>query len=360
MNVLFYTYGLNMGGAERSVAGLANKMCEAHKVTIAQYIADKPFYEVDERIVHIPLSIDVKKEGKVTRSLKLIKTIRRIIIDESIDVIFCFDKSHLPLLKLAKQGTSAALIGTERTIPYQKLKPNRSEKKAMQKFRVCDGVVFQTKRVQQMYPKCIQSKSTVIPNALFNQDVLSKIYNPIRKKQIVATGRLVPLKGFDTLICAFAKSNLWSDGYQLLIFGKGPDENRLLKIINDCNMQLFVHLMGEDPKACDSVAESQIFVLSSRFEGMPNALIEAMGCGVACVSTDCACGPAELIENNVNGILVPVDDLDKLSDSLIDLSHNEEKREFLAKKAYDIREIHSIKNISEKWISFAEEYMPLH
>lgn len=354
MNVMFYTYGLNMGGAERTVSALANQICHDHSVTIVQYIGDEPFFDIDSRVHRVALGFNVQAEPRIKRTLRLISVMRNHIRNIKPDVIFCFSKSHLLFVYWAARIFRIPVIGTERTIPITQKKRHLAERLRMELFSVCSGIVFQTQRVQAMYPRRLQAKSVVIPNALFNREIYDLPYQEKKLPRIVAMGRLMPMKGYDVLIQAFAQSRLSLEGYRLLIYGKGGERDRLQNQIDEGDLQDAVCLMGEDVHAYQEVAISEIFVLSSRYEGMPNTLIEAMGCGVACIATDCTCGPAELIKNEVNGLLVPVDDVDALANAMSTLAHDAEMRGRFAREGMRIRETHSIEAISKRWLAYAD------
>ena len=165
-------------------------------------------------------------------------------------------------------------------------------------------------------------------------------------------GRLTEQKGFDTLIKAFGDvSNKHSD-YQLKIYGEGEKKEELNSLIKELKLKEKVVLCGSSSEAIKEVANSEIFVLSSRYEGMPNALIEAMATGTACISTDCNFGPSDLIIDGVNGILVPVDDIELLSNKINYLIENENIRKTLEENAISIREKLDKDNIYNRYYKY--------
>jgi glycosyltransferase involved in cell wall biosynthesis len=126
--------------------------------------------------------------------------------------------------------------------------------------------------------------------------------------RIVAMGRLVDQKDFHTLIRAFNELAEDLPRTMLDIYGEGPQRAALEKLIDDSRYSGRIHLMGYTPNPLKALSEADLFVLSSKHEGFGNVIVEALGCGVPVVSTDCPHGPAEILENGTFGSLVPVGD----------------------------------------------------
>ena len=182
------------------------------------------------------------------------------------------------------------------------------------------------------------------------------IYNPIKiekfdlnvKKQniVLGVGRLDKQKGFDVLIKAFKK--IGKDDWKLLIAGDGPERERLETLIKKLG-STNIELIGKTKEIFKYYSQASIFVLSSNKEGFPNVLIEAMAFGCAVVSFDCPYGPAEIIENGVNGILVKNQDENGLKEAIELLIKDEELRKKLSKEAIKVREKYSIEKIVKEW-----------
>ena len=217
-------------------------------------------------------------------------------------------------------------------------------------FRNADGIVFQTKEVQNFFSKPIRKKGMVIANPLLDDNLpMADINSP--RKEIVAVGRLSVEKNFEMLIKAFSELKL-SD-YTLRIYGQGPLYQNLQELIAKLWMENQIILEGQVEKVVDKIQGADIFVLSSNHEGMPNVLLEAMAMGLACISTDFPSGGAQaLIRNGINGLLIPVNDKEALKNAISTLVDNQRLKLELKKNALNIRKENSKEQIFPEWESF--------
>ena len=190
----------------------------------------------------------------------------------------------------------------------------------------------------------------MIPNAVFNP-AIKRIRRPDKRDNYIsAMGRLVcEIKGFDVLIRAFASISLDFPEIKLRIFGYGKDYEKLLNISKECNCSSRVQLIAGNENAIEEVAKSKIFVLSSNFEGYPNALLEAMACGVPCIATDCQFGPSDIIDNGENGLLVNVANEKQLAKALRFLLNRPDLAEKMGICAEKYKITNSIDNIARLW-----------
>ena len=332
--IVFLISSLGMGGAERVAVSFANWIANNtnDNVSIIKFNNQKSVYELDSRVnvVDMPSYSKSRIKNIVMRYSFCRKQFKKI----NPDLIFTmFNKTQLYALNT--KNKHSVLVGSERC----NINEINCFRKILSKYcsKKCDGFIFQTERIKNFYPQKVQSKSTVIYNAISNQKAIdASKHEYLRENIITAMGRLNPQKGFDILIKSFKKVVSEFPNYKLLIYGEGEEREKLQSLINSLSLENNVKLCGNDKDAIYTVAKSKIFVLSSRFEGMPNALIEAMATGTACISTDCDFGPRELIENNHNGILVPIDDEKVLAEKIIYLLKNDITREHLGNNAKSI------------------------
>ncbi|MGR5992081.1 glycosyltransferase [Bacillus paranthracis] len=182
--------------------------------------------------------------------------------------------------------------------------------------RFAKGFVFQSNGAKALYSKKVQGNSTVILNPI-NSKKLPNYYKGKRKKEIVSVGRLHSQKNQKMLIKAFCCIAKEYPEYNLIIYGEGTLRKMLQSQVNDLGLKDRVFLKGNIPNVLDEINTASVFAFSSNYEGLPNALIEAMALGLPCISTDCSPGGAAmLIDNYKNGILVPVGDEEMLADGL--------------------------------------------
>lgn len=217
-------------------------------------------------------------------------------------------------------------------------------------YKNSNGIVFQTEEVKHYYSKAIQRKGIVIQNPIIDDD-LPSIENIVSKRKIVAVGRLSEEKNFEMLIHAFSELNL--ENYTLSIYGDGPLYDKLHLLIDSLYKHSQIKLEGKVPSVLEHIKDADIFVLCSNHEGMPNALIEGMAMGLACISTDFPSGGARaLITNNENGIIIPLNNKKALKDSILRLINDESLKLHIKHNALKIRKTNSKIVILPQWINF--------
>ena len=354
MKILFLVTHLMGGGAERTVSYLSKYMAHNGCEVSILSITDDIFYQIDPKVNLVTLGIDSKSNNLFDRIFKALK--RRILIEKNIkeiapDVVFCIMPPNVKHTIRLRKKMKFKVITSERANPNF-ISNSKTTEFHFKMFDASDGVVFQTDRAKKLFKEDIQKKSVVIHNAVGNELVYECPHALERKNTISAMGRLSDQKDYPTLIKAFAAVLKKHPDFTLEIYGDGPDKNKLINHIDELGLSDKVILRGVHGDAILQMANSACYVMSSKFEGMPNALMEAMGIGLPCVSTDCPFGPAELIEDGVNGVLVPVGDAEKMADSI---SKFIEDKEFAAKCGENAKKIlqnHSIESISKQYLDF--------
>lgn len=217
------------------------------------------------------------------------------------------------------------------------------------------GIVFQTHDVQKYYTGKINGISQIIYNPLI-LDNFPAIYNGVREKRIVNVGRLHYQKNQKLLIEAFAMICNKFPEYILEIYGEGELRMELYSLIKKLNLEKCVFLKGNRKDVLECERKAALFVLSSDFEGMPNALIEALALGLPVISTDCPCGGAhELIQDEENGLLVPVNNIEAMAHAIEELLSNPEKAKKYSEMAVKIRDKLDANKILCQWEKFCIE-----
>lgn len=360
MKIGFLIVNLSAGGAERATCALANFMAEAgHEVHIITIENTPAFYYLSEKVKRTVVeSPDIAGLNKIKRALGAVKkmfVIRRTVKALRLDALLGMSSFMSMYALFSAVFTKTKAISNERSNPFTYLAGGMQNLLKKLTFTLSDGAVLQTQRAASFFPSSAQKKAAVIPNAVFNPVVFETPRCENKTKTVCAMGRLIECKGFDVLMRAFAEFSKEHPDYELKIFGDGALREELEIFASSLGAGDKIRLMGNDINAIKQVAQGEIFVLSSRMEGMPNALMEAMACGVACVSTDCDMGPAELIEDGVNGLLVPVDDAEAMANAMSRYADDEKFRHSVEDEAYKMRTTHSIEDIGKRWLDYLEK-----
>lgn len=340
-----------MGGMENAASVIANFLSkEGINVTIITLFNRPHFYKLDDRIKVIDPPGDRSKWNKLWYYLKTVFFLRKNIKERSPSRILSYGDWTNILVLMACIGINTKVFISDRASPDLKFQWYvRFLRKIL--YPRAHGILAQTERAAQqkytMLGKDINIR--VIPNPV--KPV--QLYPGIKRRNIIlGVSRHFYVKGLDRLIEAYGLLNE-NHNYKLLIAGsRGPATPGLLRLAEKYNLnpdEIFL----EKTKEIDKLyAESKIFILSSRSEGFPNALIESMAAGLACISFDCSAGPSDIITNGENGILVENDNVNELTKQMQYLIDNDKEIERLGKNALSIRERLSLDKIGEQYLEF--------
>lgn len=314
MKISFFIGGLSGGGAERVVCNLSNFLvAHNHEVSIVTMADDEPSYLIDERIKRIILIKKNERKNIVLDSITRLYRLRKLLKNNSCDVYVVMLPITIILLLLLRKNTSAKVIASERSNPNY----NKPLEKLFLRFlaRRADGWVFQTDDNKKWYEQYLSyTKTAILPNAIEGSFSNYRKNDEGREKVIVAVGRLAVPKNHHLLVKAFALIHNSYPEYKVVFYGEGPDKKSLQQLSQKLGVEDSVLFPGYSKNVAEKIRQSSIFVFTSDWEGMPNALIEAMGLGLPCISTDFEGGGARfLIENEKNGLLVPKGDVQALS-----------------------------------------------
>jgi glycosyltransferase involved in cell wall biosynthesis len=216
-------------------------------------------------------------------------------------------------------------------------------------YPLADALVVQTQAVRQWASWVVlPRKLHVIPNAARALPAAAADSSP-REPFVLGVGRLHRQKGFDLLLRAFSRSKLRASGWRLVILGDGPERGNLQELAAQLRVADLVSLPGVSDTPELFMARCGVFVLSSRFEGFPNVLVEAMACGAPVVSFNCPCGPAEIIGHGRNGLLVPAGNESLLTHALDTLLADEALRQRIGAAARQVIEEFSNDRVTTMW-----------
>ena len=300
------------------------------------------------------------------RTLKSFKPLRQVIKQQQPDIILGMMTSNAVRAIFASFGLPTKVVASERNFPGRKKTSNRWARFRKKYYRFADGHVVQTHKIFCWLREHTRASNiAIIPNSVtYPLTSLSPVLVPQtivseESKVILAAGKLHEQKGFDLLISAFHRIVPRIPGWILVILGKdaGSKSQRenLQQLIDELDLNDKVKIPGCAGNISDWYQRSDIFVLSSRYEGFPNVLLEAMASGCSCISFDCDTGPSEIIINEQNGLLVPCEDIDCLAKAMERLVKDEKLRAHIASNAIKVREDYSERRIMDMWVQFFEE-----
>jgi GalNAc-alpha-(1->4)-GalNAc-alpha-(1->3)-diNAcBac-PP-undecaprenol alpha-1,4-N-acetyl-D-galactosaminyltransferase len=352
--ILFAVSSLSAGGAERMIVELANAFVARDKpVAVLTFSsAANDHYVLRPEVERIPLNLMWISDSvwhSLISNVRRSRTIRSAVLRFRPDVVVSFvDQTNVRILA-ALAGTGIPVIVSERIDP-RRYPIGRSWDWARRLlYPLARAVVVQSQSVANWAKGRVPARRIhVLPN--FVRDLPPA---PVRTQQssdtILAVGRLDRQKGFDLLIRAFASSALAGRGVRLTILGKGTERDALLSLARELEVEHSVSLPGvvEDPE--NWMARATVFALPSRYEGFPNVLLEAMAMGCAVIAADCDSGPRDIVRNGVDGLLVPVEDVAALADSLGKLFEDASLRDRLSAAAVSVRERYKKEPILRRW-----------
>lgn len=351
--VCFYTNKIYLsGGAERVICTLASEfMTRGIDTTIITQESTECGYPLHPDIKVLATKTDCKIPG--VRLLKRCFQLRQMLKVIAPDVVISFMVDSNLILSLFAIGLPCLRIGSDRIYPNVVRGMRRCLCRLLYPFT--QGFVFQTEEARNCFSGRFYERATVIGNPLV-ADIPKR--NAIIANYIVTVGRLSKQKNHQLLIRAFSEFSKEYSDYQLQIHGKGEEHENLEMIIQQLGMQEKVFLLGTSDTVLKEISHAKMFVLTSDYEGMPNVLAEAMAIGLPCVSTDClGGGAAALINNGVNGLLVPVGDIEKLILAMKQIAKNDMMANKLGEEAKKIVNSLAVSTISDEWLQYIDSIL---
>ena len=351
-NVAVFCGSLYRGGAERVTIYLANGLSNLGYHT--------EIITCSQKEIEYDLPSNVKRHilgDSSTCTLAMIKKLRTILMENHIDILIVITTPLSIYAMPAVAGLNIKVIVSERNDPTHFEGKKRTKYLSDILMRRADGFVFQTHDAKEYYKNRINGKGVVIHNPIFSNIKLTSS-KEIPEKTIVAVGRLDPQKNHMLLIRSFAECDELNREYKLIIYGEGILRLKLEELVRELGMEGQIELPGNVPDVYNKIHNASLFVLSSNYEGMPNALIEAMALGLPCISTDCPIGgPSELIQDGINGILVPVGDKEALKGKMKEMLLIPGLGNEIGKAAKSICEKLSKEKILAQWADYIERIL---
>lgn len=341
--ITFVTGAMGRGGAERVISLLANRYCGmGWEVSILLLLHAQVEYPLDERVQVVNLSDDSRKA--LLEVPRLIRGVRSYVREHRPDVVVAFMARICLVTDLACHGLPTRLVLSERNDPAAAHHHPIVEKLLARAYARSSLTVLQTRRVRDYFPEKVRRNSVIIPNPVGVEAVAA----PQRRCRIVTAGRLKKQKNQAMLIRAFAALHERHPAYTLDIYGEGELREKLQAQIDALGLTDCVKLPGNVPDIHRQMADAEMFVLPSDFEGLSNALLEAMMMGLPCIATSCL-GCDEVIEDGVNGVLIPVGDEQALADALLRLAEDKAAARAMGERAASTASAFRVDCVMDMW-----------
>lgn len=357
--IVFFLPDLGLGGAQRVAATLAGRLRDrGDSVTLATLgPTHNDHVEVPSGVERWAIDPSVRRPGPVGVVVKNLQRVRRVrarFRARRPDVVIAFVDSTNLFALLATRGLGIPVIVSERVDPREHRIPVAQRLLRRLLYPRAAAVVVQTERVAGWARGVTRQRRVhVIPNPV---PVPSRPRSEETPLAIVAAGRLVPQKGFDLLVEALASMRPTEEvSWRCEILGEGPQRAELEGLVRSTGLTGRIELPGRVDDVEQRFSRAAVFVLSSRFEGFPNALTEAMALGLPCVAFDCPTGPRELLIDGQNGRLVPAEDVGSLRTAIRDLLISPGQRHSLGAAARRSVAALDPESVTDRWNDLLSE-----
>lgn len=345
-NITFVIGNMLQGGAERVVANLSASMAEQGlDVVILSYYDEESVYALHPEVK----LIKIQRETGSDNIVKNTACIRRYFKQRQ-GRIYSFLALFNILSVIAHTGLKSRLIVADRNTPDKD--PKRLLLRIVRNFlyRFADLIVVQTEANGEYFRRRMSVPVERIYNPLELNGRNGQALQTEKKDLIVSVGRLDLQKNHKMLLHAFQKIHTRFPTYHLVIYGEGPLRAETKRLAEELGLPDCVHMPGNCADIYDRIMPAKLFVLSSDFEGMSNALVEAMGLGLPVISTKVS-GAVDLIRNGYNGELVDVGDVDMLAERMRVVLSDAELQKKYGENAVEICEMLSMEKITEQWMN---------
>lgn len=322
-------HGLAYAGAERVATAWSNYLVEhGHQVSVMVYAHGADVYNLDDRVRVLPLADTLEQYYRMPK-LTQIAAMRRIIRQEKPQVLISFLPKMQIAVMFATLGMRIKRMETVRNNPW--IDTDVSGKRFLwnQCFRRSDLILLQTKEQSEYFSKRLQKKCVVIRNPISCEFGLQqKHYGNERVSKFLAVARINQQKNYPMMVRSFAQAIKEHPDCTLDIFGGGAPEQfqAVQNLIDQLGMNNNIRLCGWRKDIPDILTQYDAFLMSSDYEGMPNALAEAMSVGLICLSTDCKTGPKDMIHSGTNGLLAKTGDVDSFTEGIRTILSMDQKK----------------------------------
>lgn len=348
IKLMFLCHGIGNGGAERVITTLASEFSKRnYRVAMITTNEEKNDYILAESVEKN--KIESSGGNAVVRTIERIYKLAKYIREYQPDCVISFSSIPNIQILLATVGARCKVIISERTDPSRY--PTSKARKMLRQllYPRADKIVFQTIEAREYFNEKIKKKGIVIPNPI--REDLPEPFCGIREKKIVGIGSLGEQKNWPAALKACEMFFEKYPDYTFDIFGEGPDKENLQEYIdNNSLLRNRVRLRGFSANVVQEMNDARMYISSSDYEGISNAMLEALATGVPTICTDCPVGGArEFITSEENGILVPVGDVDALSKAMVRVTEDDDLCQRFSNGAVKIRNRLNLNEIVDIW-----------
>lgn len=348
------------GGAERASAKLANALVDCYDITIISVFNElnSYAYEIDDKI---KVKQILKTKGSILKNIKKIETeILDIVKEQKIQLIISVDVATALISVIASKLSRRRMILCDRSSSYNE---NMYSKRSLRIYawlgiHFCDKLQVMTEDGKKGWLdkyKMKESDICVIPNWIDENAITDNLYK-YNQKRIITVGRATPEKNYEELLLIANRLRDISNGWEWHIWGDFSSEygQKIRESIMQQRLDKFVFLKGVTNNIYEEYPKYSFFVLTSKFEGMPNVLLEAQGSKLPTIAYDCKTGPSELIIDNVNGFLVPLNNTEKMVIRIKQLMQDENLANSFSSNSNCNYKKYSKETILEMWKNLIE------
>lgn len=370
MKLIYCTHSTyNPGGMERVLLNKVTYLSQLPGWKVAVVTTDQnqrpPFYPFPEKVRMTNLGINYSEDNekgawkKITGYLRKRKEHKRkltaLLLKEKPDIVVSLYPSESSFIPDIKDGSKKVLelhyckffrlqYGRRGLLGWIDKLRTRQDEQIVRRF---DKFVVLTNEDRGYWGNLPNIE--VIPNAAMH---VSDAYSDVMNKRVIAVGRLDYQKGFDRLIQAWQlvqHTGKFTD-WKLDIFGQGEWQEMLQQMIDKAGLQDSLQIHQPTKQIGEEYVKSDMLVMSSNYEGFPMVMIEAMACGLPVVSFDYKCGPKDIIQSGINGLLVPNGDIQALADAMMKVMEDEAYRKMLSLNARKVVDTYSEEAVMSQWI----------
>lgn len=366
--ILIFLGSLTSGGAERVTTVLSKYLVRETNFSVVVVTLDgtnRDFYSLDPQVKRIAMDLakETKGASKYFTNIKRVISFRKVVVEENPDIILAMMTRYAVIALIATFLLNVKVIVSERNYPGKRENHRMWEFLREYTYRYADLHVVQTQKIAEWLKVNTQSRNfMIVPNSIswplpeYEPILMPEDFFDENDKIILGVGSLKEQKGFDLLLNAAADFLHKYPEWNLVIVGEEKDEDgsrglkeKFKEVIKINRLTDQILMPGRVGNIGAWYERADIFVLSSRYEGFPNVLLEAMASGCACVSFDCDTGPSDMIESYKNGILVPDGNVEAMRNTIQYLMDNPHQRDEFGAKALKMKTKYSEENILKKW-----------